>query len=141
MFGERFGFVIEPGWMDFPDVLPRLIDGALRAGPDPWGWHLVFDERDVLIGNCGWKGAPVDGTAELGYGIAHSRRGRGAATAVVRELLRRGRAAGLLVATARTRPEESASTTVLRRCGFEFAGEVMTEDLGRVWWWELALGR
>ena len=140
-FGGRFDVAVEPGWMDFPEVLPRLIDGALRDGPDPWGWHLVFDADGALIGNCGWKGPPDAGVAELGYAIAPARRGRGAATAVVTELLNRGAAAGLLVATAHTKPEESASSTVLRRCGFELVAGVVLPQLGTVWRWEHALGR
>ena len=140
-FAARHGGVVEPGWMDFPEVLPRLIEGVLRNGPSPWGWHLVFDTAGALIGNCGWKGDPVEGVAELGYAIAPACRNRGAATAVVRELLQRGRAAGLQTAGAHTRPQESASTTVLRRCGFVHVADVTDPEQGTLWRWELALPR
>ena len=140
-FAAWHGIVVEPGWMDVPEVLPRLIAGALRGGPDPWGWHLVVDDAGALIGNCGWKGEPVDGVAELGYAIAPARRNRGVATAVVRTLLQRATQAGLRTAVAHTLAEESASTTVLRRCGFARVGDVVDPQQGTVWRWEVSLAR
>ena len=138
-FSARLGVAVEPGWMDFPEVLPRLIDGVLRDGPSAWGWHLIFGEDGVLIGNCGWKGDPIDGVAELGYAVAPARRNRGVATAVVRTLLQRGRDAGLRTAVAHTLGSESASTTVLQRCGFSHVGDLVDPEQGTVWRWERVL--
>lgn len=64
------------------------------------------------------EGAPADGAAELGYAVAPARQGRGVATAVVRELVRRARIADLQMVFAYTLAAESASTSVLARCGF-----------------------
>ena len=100
-----------------------------------------FDDDDSVAGLAGWKGEPVDGLAELGYSVAPERQGRGIATAVVRELLWRGRAAGLRRAVAHTLPEPSASTAVLERCGFTRTGAVADPDgnvEGVVWRWQYA---
>ncbi len=67
-------------------------------------------------------------------------RGRGIATAVVRQLLARARVAGLRTAVAHTRPELSPSTSVLARCGFHRVSEVVDPDDGPLWRWEMALG-
>lgn len=101
------------------------------------GPHLVFDDDGALVGNGGWKGAPVDGTAELGYAVAPARRGKGIATAVVQTLVERGRTAGVRLVRAHTLAEESASTSVLRRCGFSKIAELDDPDEGKVWRWEL----
>ena len=101
--------------------------------------HLVFDADGALVGNGGWKGAPADGVAEVGYAVAPERRRRGIATAVVRELVARARAAGLRLVIAHTLPQRSASTTVLDRCGFAHVGELVDPDDGVVWRWELPL--
>lgn len=77
------------------------------------------------MGNAGWKGEPVDGAAELGYAVAPSRRGCGTATAVVRELLDRARAARLQTVVAHTLAEPSPSTSVMARCGFANVARVL----------------
>lgn len=136
VFAARFGVAVEENWAGFPDVIPHLPDMA-RSGTSPaWGTHLVFDDDGALVGIGGWKGEPVDGVAELGYAVSPARQGRGVATAVVRELLRRARAAGLRMAVAHTLAEMSASTSVLQRCGFDKVEELVDADEGSVWRWE-----
>ena len=88
-FTRRFGVPVEAGWAGFPEALPIIIAAAREGGPGQWGPHLFFGEDGALIGNGGWKGPPVDGAAELGYAVAPARQGRGVATAVVRELVKR----------------------------------------------------
>lgn len=140
VFADRFDIPVEPGWIVFPESVPHGLDQVRRGQPPDWGYHLLFDTADgALVGNGGWTGEPVDGVAELGYAVAPGRRGRGIATAAVRTLLERGRAAGLAVAVAHTLPAESASTTVLTRCGFTRVGEDLDPQEGPVWRWELPL--
>jgi [ribosomal protein S5]-alanine N-acetyltransferase len=137
VFAQRFGIPVEPGWSAFPETLTFALEGA--RGPQPeWGVHLFFDSVDgALVGNGGWKGPPVGGFAELGYAVAASRRNRGIATAAMQELLASGRTAGLRGVVAHTLPTESASTTVLSRCGFEKTGDVTDADDGRMWRWRV----
>src|SRR5437016_10885517 len=116
-FAATFGVKVEEGWSGFPEAIPTLADAARRAGPDEWGWHLVFDDDGALVGNGGWKGAPVDGAAELGYAVAPSWQRRSIATAVVRELVGRARNAGLQTVVEHTVVEESPSTRAPWTCG------------------------
>ena len=138
-FTRRFAVPVEAGWAGFPEALPVIVAAAREGGPGPWGPHLFFGEDGALIGNGGWKGPPVDGAAELGYAVAPARQGRGVATAVVRELVRRARVAGLQMVFAHTLAAESASTSVLTRCGFAKVAELIDPDEGPVWRWELRL--
>ncbi|HEV2069567.1 MAG TPA: GNAT family N-acetyltransferase [Acidimicrobiales bacterium] len=139
-FASRFGIPVVRGWAGFPEAVPAAA-ATLRADPEPaWGPYLFFDGDGALVGFGGWKGPPHDGRVELRYAVAPERQGRGIATAVVRDLVARARAAGVIAVLAHTRPETSASTTVLRRCGFRRAGEVVDPDEGVTWRWELRAG-
>ena len=140
VFSARFGIPIEPGWSGFPEALSLIRDYARSGRPREWGPHLFLDVADgALVGNGGWKGEPVDCAAELGYAVSPSRQRRGIATFVVRELVERARSAGVRAAIAHTLAEESASTTVLQRCGFVKVGELVDPVDGPVWRWELRL--
>ena len=139
VFSHRFGISVEPGWIGFPEALDVLIDGARQGGPSEWGWHFIIDDDGALVGNAGWKGPPVSGAAEIGYAVAPGHQGRGVATAVVRELLDRARAAGLRTGIAHTLGEESPSTAVLRHCGFQRVSDFVDPVDGAVWRWEVQL--
>jgi len=139
VFTARFGVPVVVGWAPSREAISFGLQAARDGAPLSWGVHLFFDDDGALVGNGGWKGAPVDGTAELGYGVAPERRRRGIATAAVRELVARARVAGVRLVIAHTRPEPSASTTVLGRCGFRRAGELVDPDDGLMWRWELPL--
>jgi RimJ/RimL family protein N-acetyltransferase len=137
VFTERFGIPVEPGWLDFPEVLPHALAGARERDEDPWGTHLYFDAVDgALIGIGGFKGAPSNGEVELGYAIAPARRDRGLATAVVAVLLQRAAAAGVTTVTAHTLAEPNASTRVLTKSGFTQTAELEDPDEGPIWRWE-----
>ena len=139
VFAARFGIPVVSGWAVFPEVIPTALRSLQDGVSQEWGLHLFFDDDGALVGNGGWKGPPVDGVAELGYAVAPARRGRGIASAVVRELVTRARAAGVRVVVAHTLPARSASTTVLRRRGFCRTSDAVDPDDGVVWRWELAL--
>lgn len=138
-FTRRFGVPVAAGWAGFPETLPLLVRATRQGNTAQWGPHLVFDHDGSLVGNAGWKGHPVDGVAELGYAVAPTRRDRGIATAAVSELLRRAHNAGLRLVIAHTLAKESASTTVLRRCGFTKTTTRTDPDDGEVWRWERTL--
>lgn len=138
VFTERFGVPVASGWSGFPETVPLML-GATRHGvPAEWGPQLIFDDDGALVGTAGWKGKPVDGVVELGYAVAPTRRNRGIATAALTELLRRAHAARVRLVVAHTRAEESASTAVLRHCGFTNTAELTDPEDGPVWRWELA---
>jgi RimJ/RimL family protein N-acetyltransferase len=90
------------------------LDG-LRLSEPPW---LVLLDG-VVVGDCGTVGPPVDGSVEIGYGLAEPYRGRGIGTEVVRRL------AELLLArpeirrvTAEVLLDNVASHRVLEKNGF-----------------------
>jgi [ribosomal protein S5]-alanine N-acetyltransferase len=140
VFSRQFGVRVEPDWAPFPEVIPWLREAARSPRSAEWGPHLLFDDDGALVGSAGWKGEAVDGVAELGYAVAPARQGRGIATAVVHELLRRARHAGVRQVIAHTRPERSPSTSVLARCGFRKVDEVVDPADGPVWRWGISLG-
>lgn len=138
-FARRFGIAVEPGWIGFPEVRATFREHPGGGDASAWGSHLIFDGDGALVGLAGWKGAPVDGAAELGYAVAPARQGRGIATAVVRELVDRAARRGVRTVVAHTMAEHSASTRVLDRCGFVRVADVVDPEEGAVWRWELAV--
>lgn len=130
------GCEVAEGWDVFGGALRRTRD-ALAADPASarWGMRLfVLEEPRTLVGFGGFKGPPRDGVVELGYAIAPSHEGRGLATAAARAMLREAFAAPDVSAViAHTRPEPGASTRVLEKAGFAFAGEVPDEQIGAAW--------
>lgn len=139
VFTRRFGIPVVPGWFGFPEVITMILKTGRGDLLAEWGPYLFFGEDGALVGNGGWKGPPVEGSAEIGYSVAPSRQGRGIATAAVRRFIEQASTARLQRVVAHTLPHESASTTVLRRCGFLKTGDAIDPDDGPVWRWELSL--
>lgn len=142
VFASRFGIPVIGGWAGFPEAIPLVLEAVRAHGSDVWGSRLFFDDDGALVGFGGWKGAPVDGFAELGYAVAPERQGRGIATTVVRQLIEEADKTDLRVVIAHTLPGTNASTTVLSRCGFTRVDTVPDPHggvEGAVWRWELEL--
>lgn len=121
-----------------PEWLARV---KATTGPDPWihGFAIVHRDSGAVVGSCGFKGPPgPDASVEIAYGVDPAYRGRGYATeaaqALVEYAFRSGRV-GLV--RAHTLPQENASTSVLRKCRFDWVGEVVDPEDGLVWRWEL----
>lgn len=107
---------------------------------DPWlhGYRILRTSDRVVVGNCGFKGAPVDGVVEIAYGIEERERGKGYATEAAAALSHRALDdARVQVVRAHTLPVANASTRVLTKCGFTKVGEVVDPDDGPVWRWEI----
>jgi len=118
------------------DILGQVIKPA-RA--KRWGafWATQNIEGQVrAVGLCSFKTEPNDlKQVEIAYHTFSHREGRGVTTAMVRELTDRASPHVALV-IAHTLPIENASCKVLRRCGFERAGEVIDPEDGLVWRWQ-----
>lgn len=129
------------GWKDdacarFPDewpneslvarAFPCSLD-AIRAAPDTrlWGNSLVLplEGPPRVLGSVVFNGRPVDGIAEVGYGIEDNSRGRGLAAeatqACVEWALEQD---GIAAVQATTFPWHVASLGVIRRLGMTPCG-------------------
>jgi RimJ/RimL family protein N-acetyltransferase len=140
------GFPASPalrGFLVSDDVSPAWT-ASLRTiqGCDPWrlGFGVIDKESRIVIGGASFKGPPdTNGMVEIAYGIVPSFEGRGYATESARALIayaQKNEAVRQIIA--HTLPEANASTHVLKKCGFAFAGEVIDPEDGRVWRWEYA---
>ena len=119
-------------------VVLRAIDAGVAYRPPslatPWTgpWQICVrnDAGETVIGAVGFKGGPVEGTVEIGYGIAESARGHGYVTDAVMALLQLVGDHDVAV-VAETEPGNDASERVLQRCGFV---TTHTAADGNLWW-------
>jgi RimJ/RimL family protein N-acetyltransferase len=120
---------IVPGSLPPAFVAARSLELAAAGHPLPWSTtFLIVNSQDArIIGGCGFKTAPRNGRVELGYGIAPSEQGRGAATAAVRLLIQQALEAGATEVLAEVAPANRASTRVVQKLGFEEVG-ARTDD-------------
>jgi RimJ/RimL family protein N-acetyltransferase len=145
-FAQAFGLPAADGLRDFyvSDYLEEAWLTQLRelsqGAADPWVWGFAVVElaAQAVVGTVGFKGPPDEtGVVEIAYGIVPSREGQGfateAATAVIELAVTDSRVRWI---QAHTQPEANASTHVLKKCRFEFVGEVTDPVDGQVWRWE-----
>ena len=119
-----------------PIWLARL---AVSAVVDPWvhGFSLVQRGSDTVVGSCGFKGPPADGSVEIAYGVSPEQRNRGYATEAAAALVTYAfERADVRVVRAHTLPNSTASQRVLEKCGFEHVGELIDADDGLFWRFE-----
>ena len=103
----------------------------------PWVGYLAANDSGA-VGTCGFKSPPSSGRVEIAYFTFPGHEGRGVATAMAKELVHIANHAypGIQI-VAQTLREESASTTILRKLGFELSGTIEHPDDGMVWEWTL----
>ncbi|NHA67421.1 GNAT family N-acetyltransferase [Phycicoccus flavus] len=114
---------------DFPfdgDVLAAtmlLLQSADHGDPAPFGHYVVRRRADGLaVGGIGFKGPPVDGEVEIGYGLVPSARGHGFAAEAVAAVVGVAREQGLTRVVADTDLGNIASQRTLERAGFTETG-------------------
>ncbi len=96
---------------------------AERGEQQPFGFYRISRLSDGLaIGGIGFKGPPVDGIVEIGYGLAPSARGHGYAAEAVAGLLTTAVDHGLRKVVAETTLDNLASQRTLIRAGFRLVG-------------------
>ncbi|QMU74443.1 GNAT family N-acetyltransferase [Streptacidiphilus sp. PB12-B1b] len=104
-----------------------LVALAVLSGDfDPaWGSYVIVRRQDgTAVGGIGFHGPPDDGSAEIGYDLADSARGRGYATEAARTLCRHVlNRPGIDLVVAHTEPGNTASQAVVARAGFVRDGE------------------
>jgi RimJ/RimL family protein N-acetyltransferase len=102
---------------------------------DPWvhTFRVMRQDTGSIIGNCGFKGPPVDGVVEIAYGIHPDHEGKGYATEVARALVDYASSCEQVrVVRAHTLPDAAASKRVLKKCGFRYVGETVDPEDGTV---------
>ena len=117
-------------------VTARMVEAAGFVPP----WHAYLAHQNGrIVGACAFKAPPVNGAVEIGYFTFPQEENRGVGTAMVRGLLDIVRkTAPMLTVVARTRNQENASNTILRKLGFYFAGEHIDAEDGIAWSWHLS---
>lgn len=110
---------------------------------DPWvhGFTVALDEAGA-IGSCSFKGPPdTEGVVEIAYAIDPEHQNKGYATEAASAITQFAFGfADVNIVRAHTLPENNASSHVLRKCGFQYLGEVMDPEDGRIWRWEIRDG-
>ncbi len=85
----------------------------------PFGFYRITRLSDGRsIGGIGFKGQPVNGSVEIGFGLVPSARGHGYAAEAIVALLEVAADHGLLGVTADAAPDNVASQRSLIRAGF-----------------------
>jgi RimJ/RimL family protein N-acetyltransferase len=125
-----------------PEMIAQVVEAMTqlyrKVGYEPpWIGYLV-KEDDAYIGACGFKSPPVNNRVEIAYFTFPEYEGRGVATRIATELVRLAleKMPDVIVA-AQTLPESNASTSVLKKLGFELTGTDEDEEVGLVWEWRL----
>jgi RimJ/RimL family protein N-acetyltransferase len=131
------GLLLPPGGVEAAPVLKMLRDlaAAVRTVHPVSAW-LIMDGGEA-VGLCSIiKPANESGDAEIGYGIAESRRKRGHATRAIRlmivEVLRDPKVRGIVAGTA---VANVPSQRVLEESGFVKTGTRHDEEDGDVFVW------
>jgi RimJ/RimL family protein N-acetyltransferase len=89
----------------------------------PFGYYQIRPASDgLVVGGAGFKGAPHEGSVEVGYGLAPSARGHGYAAEAVTALLSLATSHGLAKVLADTTEDNVASQRTLTRAGFVLVG-------------------
>jgi len=135
--------VVFEGGLPPPHVAIRALAQLDAGTPPAWcvPYLIVSKSGDAIVGGCGFQSAPIDGCVEIGYGVASSQRGRGIATAAVRQLLQFAAADGVVQqVVARILPRNVASSKVVGRLGFS-KGRTSIDRDGEVvdhWTWQVS---
>ena len=125
-----------------PHVAARSLE-QLRTGTPPFWcapFMIVAADSSAILGGCRFKGIPISGSVEIGYGVAVSERGRGVATAAVETLLGLAAANGATQVVAHIVPDNVASAKVVSRLGFSSGHPILDQDGETVVPWSYQIG-
>ena len=103
----------------------------------PWvGYFIIQNEK--LVGSCSFNGKPKDDIVEISYWTFEGFEGNGIATQACKILTQMALNEDPEISvTAKTAPEENASTHILKKNGFQYVKVVQDHEIGDAWLWEL----
>ena len=122
--------------LESAEVLEMLrgLANSIRPTFAPASWLIV--EGGEIVGLCSVIKLPTDAAIDIGYGIAPSCRGRGAASRAVGALLDWARSVERVLAVrAETWVDNPASQRVLERNGFARTGRRLDPEDGELICW------
>ncbi|MFZ4543701.1 MAG: GNAT family N-acetyltransferase [Saprospiraceae bacterium] len=103
----------------------------------PWVGYFVIKDNQI-VGSCGFTGQPKDGKVEIAYWTFKAFEGQGIASFSCFELIKISQKNDpTVIITAKTAPENNASTHILQKNGFVFTDIVQDEEIGDAWLWTL----
>jgi len=101
----------------------------------PWVAYLVIMQNQV-VGSCSFTGQPKEGKVEIAYWTFQEFEGKGIGSFACKELvLIAQKTDPTIIITAKTAPQENASTKILQKNGFAFSEIVKDEEIGDAWLW------
>lgn len=101
----------------------------------PWIGYWVI-RNNTVVGVGGFTGKPTNGKVEIAYGTFKAFEGQGIASFSCTQLiLIAKKTIPSVCITAKTAPENNASTKILQRHGFQYSGIVQDEEIGDAWEW------
>ena len=140
---ELLGVIVPSEWPEFPEAFALPPTGAVFVGEsvhNRWPGYLFVDRsRGALIGNGGYSGEPNQlGEVEVGYEVAPIYRNSGYASEAVRTLVDNAlKFSEVTAVIAHTLAVENVSARVLRKVGFLWDGEIVSENASAIWRWKV----
>ena len=131
-----------PGALPPSFVAARALKLEAEAGSElvPTSYLIVRDYDSSFVGACGFKTKLGVGRVEVGYGVAPTVQGKGAATTALKLLSEIAFASGATEVLAEILPENTASIRVVQKVGFLQVGARVDEDNEYVTQWVLRGG-
>jgi len=139
---QHLGVRVPHRWTEFaPKSLEFTLEQLAKA-PEQAGWWTYFPiwlPDQTLVGSCGFKGPPdADGVVEIGYETTVDYRGRGMATLMAHLLTKHAWTDERVSCIhAHTLARENASTSILRRLGFQQSSILIGSGQADIWRWTL----
>ena len=120
------GLIKQETDMHMISAYAEMLEGSLKH-PQEQQWYAVWGIRlksGEWVGDLCYKGGPINGAVEIGYGIVEAHQGKGYATEAVSASIDWAFAQqGVYVVTAETEPDNHRSIHVLEKLGFTQKGE------------------
>jgi [ribosomal protein S5]-alanine N-acetyltransferase len=138
---HRWGIHIVPNWTEFGEQALRYTYNKITKDSAEaiwWTWLPVLKNSDILVGTCGYKGAPQNGVVEIGYETATDYRRQGLATEIASTLISNAFThPSVSTVQAHTLGEINESGRVLEKCGMKMVEEIVDPEDGKLWRWEV----
>lgn len=132
---------LPPGGLDDPAILILIRKMVRRLEEADCAGRWMIVSGGEVVGLCSYKMPPKDGRAEIGYGVAETRRRLGHATRAVAAVIRATESdPQVQILTAETSINNPASSRVLEKNGFSQVGTRFDPEDGDLILWSRTVG-